>query len=191
MDDHFSLALWTGWMLNGSKFLLFWPKLHKWHFHTIVVALTSIYAEIDSEIYSLNNISPVPDDIDYLGKVLVRADCIPAYFDEYLKLKRYNNTSNHALIMDDSKAVYYYKRDNKQQSIRQLLFYIPLWSCFIIGWIIFAMNLYTHFSPLLQQIRKEKIPHKSQNVEDTKSHRQLQTCVQTSIPCKKPLQYWH
>ncbi|TWW77369.1 general transcription factor IIF subunit 2-like [Takifugu flavidus] len=28
------------------------------------------------------------DDIDYLGKVLVRADCTPAYFDEYLRLKR-------------------------------------------------------------------------------------------------------
>uniref|UniRef100_A0A674NXJ5 General transcription factor IIF subunit 2 n=1 Tax=Takifugu rubripes TaxID=31033 RepID=A0A674NXJ5_TAKRU len=49
-------------------------------------------------MYSLNNISPVPDDIDYLGKVLVRADCTPAYFDEYLRLKRYNHTSNHADI---------------------------------------------------------------------------------------------
>lgn len=98
MDDHFSLALWTGWMLNGNKFLFFWPKLHKWHFHTIVVALTSIYAEMVSEMYSLNNIFPVSDDIDYLGKVLVRADCTPAYFDEYLRMKRYNHTSNHADI---------------------------------------------------------------------------------------------
>lgn len=55
----------------------------------------------------------------------------------------------------------------------------------LLAGLFFTINFYTHFSPLLQQVRKERIPQKSQNVADTKSHRQLQTCIQTSIPCKK------
>lgn len=104
-----------------------------------------------------HGVSPVPDEIALVGKVVQRADCKPAFTEDYLRLKKWVCT----LVRD------------LNCSLANTTWLIS--SCsFLAG----ALQQFT--SQKIPQAGQAV-------AADRKSRHQLQTCGQPFLPCKNPL----